>query len=87
METAIFIFIHILIHIGLSAFLVTVVSDYDFRRKIGLKGKRMRKVLLIASILPAINLLVVLLIGVMGIKEVVKDVWQKFMDAQNEEDE
>ena len=87
METAIFIFIHILIHIGLSAFLVTVVSDYDFRRKIGLKGKRMRKVLLIASILPAINLLVVLLIGVMGIKEVVKDVWQKFMDALNEEDE
>lgn len=87
METAIFIFIHVLIHIGLSAFLVTVVSDYDFRRKIGLKGKRIRKVLLIASILPAINLLVVALIGAMGIKEVVKDVWQKFMDALNEEDD
>lgn len=86
METAIFIFIHILIHIGLSAFLVTVVSDYDFRRKIGLKGKRMRKVLLWASIIPAINLLVVALIGAMGIKEVVKDVWQKFKDALNEED-
>lgn len=86
METAIFIFIHVLIHIGLSAFLVTVVSDYDFRRKIGLKGKRMRKVLLWASIIPAINLLVVALIGAMGIKEVVKDVWQKFMDALNEED-
>lgn len=87
METAIFIFIHILIHIGLSAFLVTVVSDYEFRVKIGLKSKKIRKVLLIASILPAINLLVVLLIGVMGIKEVVKDVWQKFMDALNKEDE
>lgn len=86
METVIFIFIHILIHIGLSAFLVTVVSDYDFRRKIGLKGKRMRKVLLIASILPAINLLVVLLIGVMGIKEVIRETWQNFQDALNEED-
>ena len=87
METVIFIFIHILIHLGLSAFLVTVVSDYEFRVKIGLKGKKIRKVLLIASIIPAINLLVVLLIGVMGIKEVVKDVWQKFQDALNEEDE
>lgn len=86
METAIFIFIHVLIHIGLSAFLVTVVSDYEFRVKIGLKSKKIRKVLLIASILPAINLLVVALIGAMGIKEVVKDVWQKFMDALNEED-
>lgn len=86
METAIFIFIHILIHIGLSAFLVTVVSDYEFRVKIGLNGKKIRKVLLIASILPAINLLVVALIGAMGIKEVVKDVWQKFKDALNEED-
>lgn len=86
METAIFIFIHILIHIGLSAFLVTVVSDYDFRRKIGLEGKRMRKVLLWASIIPAINLLVVLLIGAMGIKEVIRETWQNFQDALNEED-
>ena len=86
METAIFIFIHILIHIGLSAFLVTVVSDYDFRRQIGLKGKRMRKVLLWASIIPAINLLVVLLIGAMGIKEVIRETWQNFQDALNEED-
>lgn len=86
METVIFIFIHILIHIGLSAFLVTVVSDYDFRRKIGLKGKGMRKVLLWASIIPAINLLVVLLIGAMGIKEVIRETWQNFQDALNEED-
>ena len=86
METAIFIFIHVLIHIGLSAFLVIVVSDYDFRRKIGLKGKRMRKVLLWASIIPAINLLVVLLIGAMGIKEVIRETWQNFQDALIEED-
>ena len=86
METAIFIFIHILIHIGLSAFLVTVVSDYEFRVKIGLKGKKIRKVLLIASLLPALNLFVVAFIGGLGIKEVVKDVWQKFKDALNEED-
>lgn len=86
METAIFIFIHILIHIGLSAFLVTVVSDYEFRVKIGLKGKRMRKVLLWVSIIPAINLLVVLLIGAMGIKEVIRETWQNFQDALNEED-
>lgn len=86
METAIFIFIHILIHIGLSAFLVTVVSDYEFRVKIGLKSKKVRKVLLIASIIPAINLLVVLLIGAMGIKEVIRETWQNFQDALNEED-
>ena len=84
META--IFIHVLIHIGLSAFLVTVVSDYEFRVKIGLKGKKIRKVLLIASIIPAINLLVVLLIGAMGIKEVIRETWQNFQDALNEED-
>ena len=87
METAIFIFIHILIHVAFSAFLITVISDYEFRSKLGLKSKKVRNILLWASIIPAVNVLVVLLIGVMGIKEVVKDVWQKFMDALNEEDE
>lgn len=46
----------------------------------------MRKVLLWASIIPAINLLVVLLIGTMGIKEVIRETWQNFQDALNEED-
>lgn len=46
----------------------------------------MRKVLLWASIIPAINLLVVLLIGAMGIKEVIRETWQNFQDALNEED-
>lgn len=86
METAIFIFIHILIHIGLSAFLVTVVSDYEFRVKIGLKGKKVRNILLWASIIPAVNVLVIFLIFAFGMKTLIGEALQKFKDALNEED-
>jgi hypothetical protein len=86
METAIFIFIHILIHVAFSAFLITVISDYEFRSKLGLKSKRVRNILLWASIIPAVNVLVIFLIFAFGMRALIREALQKFKDALNEED-
>lgn len=86
METAIFIFIHILIHVAFSAFLITVISDYEFRSKIGLKSKKVRNILLWASIIPAVNVLVIFLIFAFGMRTLIVEALQKFKDALNEEE-
>lgn len=86
METVIFIFIHILIHVAFSAFLITVISDYEFRVKIGLKSKKVRNILLWASIIPAVNVLVIFLIFAFGMRTLIGEALQKFKDALNEED-
>lgn len=87
METAIFIFIHVLIHVAFSAFLITIISDYEFRSKLGLKSKKVRNILLWASIIPAVNVLVIFLIFAFGMKALIGEALQKFKDALNEEED